>query len=241
MGNLHINCTNCTGEIPVDDINLDRLIAKCRSCNTVFSFANQVETPVLHKAAPALHSGERPEVPMPKSLSIDRTGKSIKMTLSWYNVSVLFLASFCLFWDGFMVMWYLIALTQGEIIMALFGTIHAMIGLGMTYYCIACCFNTTVIELDGAYFRITHGPVPWWGNKELPLSKVKQLYTTERVTRGKHGPNYTYKLNAIMSNGEKEELMSGLSEVEQALFLEQEAERFLGIDDQPVPGEVPRY
>jgi hypothetical protein len=34
--------------------------------------------------------------------------------------------------------------------------------------------------------------------------------------------------------------VSGLAEIEQALFIEQEVERHLGLRDRPMAGEVPR-
>ena len=243
MGQIEVNCPSCQGEIPVEDVNLDRLIGKCRSCNTVFSFANQVSTPAVNQTpVPSQHyGGKRPEVALPKSLQIDKTGKSIKMSIKWFDYSVLFLTFFCCFWDIFMLVWYGIAIFEGIWIMAIFGLLHAGVGVGLTYFCLCSWFNTTEIELDGNYFRITHGPLPWWGNKEMPTSEFVQFFTKEHMTRGKHGPHYTYELYGILKNGGKEKLISGLNSVEQSLFLEQEAERFLGIEDEAVPGEVPRY
>jgi hypothetical protein len=35
-------CPRCGSEIPPDDMNLANLVAQCRQCNEVFSFADQV-------------------------------------------------------------------------------------------------------------------------------------------------------------------------------------------------------
>jgi hypothetical protein len=45
-------------------------------------------------------------------------------------------------------------------------------------------------------------------------------------------------LNAVHTDGSKLQLLRGLTELEQALFLEQRLERFLGIENERIPGEV---
>lgn len=36
-----LTCPGCFASIPPEDINIDRLIAKCRACGTVFDFDNR--------------------------------------------------------------------------------------------------------------------------------------------------------------------------------------------------------
>ena len=95
MGQIDVNCPSCGGEIPVEDVNLDRLVGKCRGCNTVFSFAAKVSTPAPINAAYGAHGalgtlgGKRAEVDMPKNLQIDKSGKSIKMSIKWFDYSTM--------------------------------------------------------------------------------------------------------------------------------------------------------
>ena len=57
---------------------------------------------------------------------------------------------------------------------------------------------------------------------------------------GKHGYSYSYSVQAVIKNGETIELISGLPSKDAALFIEQEIEKYLKIEDEPVRGELPR-
>jgi len=235
-----VRCPSCDAEIPADDVNIERLVAKCRHCNTVFGFAAQLGAEALQQVAPALRTGKRPEVPMPPTISMTSSGKTLEVTLRWFSWTVLALAFFCVFWDGFMVVWYVIALSEGVAVMAVAGLLHLAVGVGLTYFCLASWLNSTRITLDGMYLRIEHGPLPWPGGLELPTSNIEQLFTKQVVHRGKHGPHYSFELHAALRDGSQRKLLSGLSDAEQALYIEQEAERFLGVEDRAVSGEISR-
>jgi hypothetical protein len=59
--------------------------------------------------------------------------------------------------------------------------------------------------------------------------------------RGKHGStSWTYRVNAMLTDGRKIQLMSGLPESDQALYIEQIIEDHLRIADRPVGGEMRR-
>lgn len=136
---MQLTCKQCGAEIPADHINLDRLIAKCSVCNAVFSFAaqfGQSETsPTFNRIA----------VPMPKGFTVDDLGGQLKITRRWFGPKIIALAFFALFWDGFMVVWYGIALWNQIWFMALFGLLHLAVGLGITYYVLAGFVNRTFI------------------------------------------------------------------------------------------------
>jgi len=57
-----------------------------------------------------------------------------------------------------MVVWMSIALNQGQWIMAAFGSIHALVGLGLIYFCVANFLNKTrmerarTLQLTSTYF-----------------------------------------------------------------------------------------
>jgi hypothetical protein len=56
----------------------------------------------------------------------------------------------------------------------------------------------------------------------------------------KNSTSTTYEVYAILQDGARQKLLSGLHEIEQALYIEQEIERFLEIEDRPVRGETAR-
>ena len=85
---------------------------------------------------------------------------------------------------------------------------------------------------------IRHGPLPWPGNHTLNSADIEQLFCQEKFRQGKHGGSYTYEVHAVLTDGTKKELVSGLDDADQAIFIEQQLEDHLGIEDRRVPGEL---
>ena len=135
---MQIHCKQCSTEIPAEHINLDRMIAKCTFCNSVFSFADQVGATV--SAQPI----EKLDVPMPKKFKVNTLGGRLEIARKWFSSKFIALTFFTVFWDGFMIVWFGIALSQGIWIMAAFGTLHGAVGIGLLYYVLAGYLNKTV-------------------------------------------------------------------------------------------------
>ena len=73
----------------------------------------------------------------------------------------------------------------------------------------------------------------------MPADQIQQLYCTAKTSSSRNGTSTAYELHALTSGGEDRKLLK-VDELEQALFIEQEVEKFLGIADVPVRGEIPR-
>ena len=102
-----------------------------------------------------------------------------------------------------------------------------------------CPRSTILVNVDRLSIR--HHPVPWRGNRSLDIGDILQLYCDESyVTKNRTtNPSVTwmYNLNALLADGRKLKLLSGLPK-DQALFLEQQLEEWLGIEPYPVSGEL---
>ncbi len=176
---------------------------------------------------------------------IDESREELSITYRWFSFVHIFLAFFCLIWDGFLVVWYSIAFASfndsggASLIMILFPVLHLAAGVGLTYYTICGFFNRTYLRVDRQRLSISFKPLPWKGQIEFPSREIKQLFVKEKVSRGKNGNSYTYNLCMLSSSGKEKVLLSGdlLGGASQARFLEQKIEHFLGIQDFAVPGE----
>jgi hypothetical protein len=147
---------------------------------------------------------------------------------------------FAIVWDGFLVHWYADAFSmESRSFMALlFPLLHVVAGITITYTAIAGLLNSTVIAVKGEELSITHGPLPWRGNMSIAVNELEQLFCEEKVHRGKNGTTRTYDVSAVLRGGRSVRLLKGLTEVQQALYLEQAIEENLGIIDVDVPGEL---
>ena len=77
---------------------------------------------------------------------------------------------------------------------------------------------------------VKHGPFPWLGNETLSASEIKQLYA--KADESSDGEPDTFAVHAVTHIGMNVQLVSGLDSSEQALFVEQEIEKYLA--DEPV-------
>lgn len=234
---MRLTCEDCGAEIAASDIELKTMLAKCRACDAVFSFASQLGATPPHLATvPAV----RPAIPLPKGVEVFRDGKDLTIERSWFSWSVVPLGAFALFWNGFMAVWFGISISQGLWPMALFGTLHGAVGLAMAYGVLLALFEVTSLEVSKGQLAISHAPLPYPGGQKLDVREIDQLYTKRHVTHGKNSTNVTFELHAVLNDRRHVKLVSGLEDSAQALYLEQELETFLGIEDRPVAGELER-
>lgn len=227
---MNIKCPHCGREVPSADINIQSAMAKCASCNAVFGFADKVPGALL---------ADKRTVEMPRNYTLGTDGADLVITRRWMSAKFVFLLFFCVFWDGFLFFWYSMAFAKGAPLMAiLFPLIHVAVGVGLTYFTIAGFVNRTRINVNPAEIRIKHYPLPWAGNRTVQRAEIEQLFCEEKVSRGKNGSNYSYILSAVTRSGGRLKLVSGLDKPEDALFLEQKIEGYLGISDKAVAGEM---
>jgi len=237
MTTLQLHCKSCGKLIPAQDVNIDKAIAKCQACHAVFRFADGLDG----GAGPA-----RPQVGLPARFTLDNWGPELTITRRWYSHGLWFLVLFCIFWDGFLVMWYTMgigSLVGGEgggmiWVMLLFPILHLAVGVGLTYFVAAAFVNKTVIRVSSGELSVRHGPVPWPGNQTIPIADLKQLFCTESIHRGKNGCHSTYNVEVLKRDATRVKLVASLEELDQALFIEQQVEQQLKIPDERVPGEV---
>lgn len=182
-------------------------------------------------------SQSQPIVPLPAQLEIVYDRDALIIRRKWFSAVAFFLAFFALFWNGFMVVWMTIAISSGAWIMVAFGSIHALVGIGMAYFCLASFLNTTDVSVDPNYLSVRHYPLPWGKNKKVRLHEIQQLYSKEHVSRGKNSTSITYRLYIVTQDGREQRLLSGLQEISQAHFIEREVENIIGLEDIPVSGE----
>jgi hypothetical protein len=116
-------------------------------------------------------------------------------------------------------------------------------GLVSFYWALTSMVNHTSVVVGGGRLTVTRAPLPW-PKRTLGAADIVQLYCMERTHqdrapgRGKSSAVRTYDVLAKRRHERDLLLVTELPDPEQALFLEQEIERALGIRDEPVRGEA---
>ncbi len=229
---MDITCKRCGELIPADDVNLQTMAAKCRSCNAVFSIADQIEPAAGWSPRASL------DVPLPERFQVEHPAGALRISWRWFTPVSIFLIIFAAFWNGFLCIWISAALAAGAGDFALFASLHVLVGIGVAYAALAQILNRTTVDASFGALTVRHGPLPAARNVELSRETIRQLYGVERVRRSRRSTSVTYELQAIKADGGSVAVVKGLETPEQALFLEQELERFLGIKDEAVRGEL---
>ncbi len=186
-----------------------------------------------------------PIIPLPDNLSLHHERDAVIIRRRWFTPSAFLFVFIAFFWNIFAILWLTSALMKGLPLMVIVGLIHAFIGLGLVYFCVASFLNKTDISVDADYLRLRHHPLPWFGTREFRSYEINQLFCKKHVTRSKkRGSNkrsisvVTYRVYLILNNGLKRNLISGLKNKSQAHFIEREIESVLGLENQAVAGEL---
>lgn len=246
---MQLQCKECGRAIAAEDVNINLAIAKCQSCNSVFSFADKLPAPPPAMLA-AAGFRPKPEVAKPARFQLEEWGSDLSISYSWYNHAIWVLVFFCVIWDGFLVVWYGIAFGMFfmggnggggmgwfALLPILFPLLHVAVGVGLTYACIATFLNRTIIRVSAGELSVWSGPMPTWGNRRIPVHEVEQFYVSESISHRKRSTSITYGLSVVLRDKQRLALISSLQSPEEARFLEQKLEQALKIEDQPTPGE----
>ncbi len=237
--NAHqLACKSCGKPVPAEDVNLDKALAKCRLCHAVFDITEIVGREASRAAEEA--------IPKPRRFTIENWGPELVLSWRWYTHALWIAIPFLVIWNGFLVVWYAAAVAAmnddksgiAAYIMLLFPLIHVAIGVGGIYAVLCGFCNRTVIRVSGGELSVRHGPIPYPGNRQIPTADIKQLYCTETIHRGKRSSRTTYNVMVKVREGDKLTLLSGLDDLDQGLYVEQQIEKHLNIQDKRVPGQV---
>ncbi len=240
---MQIQCRSCDAVIPAEDVNLDKVLAKCRQCNAVFDFSAQV------KMAPSAAKAKRDrgEVAMPASFTVEVSGQALQVTRKWARAPAIFFLIFSGFWNT-IVSVFVIGAASGAMkdesgaaagaFIWVFLTPFIAIGIATGYAAIALLLNITVIAVRDGTLNVKHGPIRWPGNRAIAVADLDQLYCAEYVAYTQNRvPQYRTALFALTKAGDRIKLVPGMDAPEQGVYLEQLLERHLGIEDRPVSGE----
>ena len=188
-------------------------------------------------------SNEFTDIGVPEKMQISKNFQHLRIVRKWFDYKFVLLTLFVIFWDAFLVNWYAMAFSSSfqsafDLMFFLFPLIHVAVGIGLTYYVLTGYLNRTLIDVDANSITIKHEPLPFWGNKKVSSKAVVQLYCKKDDFLGARNRYHVFAVHAITRERKNITLLSGLDTSEQALFIEQEIEKFLNIEDKPEKGEI---
>ncbi len=245
-------CPQCSADVPAENVNIDKVVAVCPACNTVFSFDFLTGEATKDKDKAKSKARARHLHP-PDGFKIDeRPDGSWVLSWGWFTPQVFFMTFFVIIWDAFLIFWYRMAFGIGDgfgggpsgfgTLFVLFPLIHVAVGVSLTYNVIATYLNRTYVTLKGDEIKVRSLPLPFpWRENTLPMEDITQLYVKKGGQAGfSFNTSTTYSVMAQRYTANDTVLVGGLNNTTLALFIEQELERYLEIEDEQVFGEVKR-
>ena len=180
-----------------------------------------------------LSETSRPVIAMPPGFSSSRRDNRFEIQWSWRS-------PFAFIFLGFVIAYNLILLKiLSESEFEFFSILFMLGGLVISYIGLAEMFNTTTISADEYWLTVRHSPIPWYPAPTVSSSTIAQLYVSEGFTKSRGGGKTPYYLlYAVLRDDLHQQLSNKLRTIEPALYLEQEFERALHIQDRAVEGEV---
>jgi len=229
------------------------MVAKCRNCNAVFSFAPQnapaentdiksMFEAMMKAANPPDSILQRPSdgrrLEMPKGVITERDFGELRFIIPWRNTRRWgFFLLFTIVWNAILTPFIIVGISTGEWRILLFASLHILVGVSFLMYTLGLMFNKTSIVVTSQGVEIKNGPIPipFNPNRFMAVRDIEQLFVEEYVPSKTNGrPDYTYAVTALTTSAERQRLVGGFSQPGHALYLEQEMETFLNIKDKPV-------
>ncbi len=227
---MHLNCPDCKQDINASDIHLEKTIAKCSECHSVFKFDEELDL-----AVPV-----RPEIFLPKGMDIFELRSEVEIQITWRDTLKSFPLLFTIIWNAMVLPAAIFAIITARPMIILGLSFHLLVGIASLYYLLTTLYNTTFITADSRHLRIEHRPLilPFYPNQDIPVYEIDQIYVKKYVKSHTNGrPDYVFAVEAILIDKSHVRIVKGIQHSDQALYIEQEIERFLAIKDRPVKEE----
>lgn len=229
-----IHCS-CGALVPAEDINLDRMIAKCAACDAVFKF--ELSSPVEDAL----------RIPQPEALRVEREGDTVRLRHRWFEPMLhLPVLGFSVAWMAFLIGWYSM---DNALLFMIFPIVHVAVGLGMLWFVARGLLNRTEIVVTPRRLTGSSGPIPPGKRTSLHREAVIGIFVRENNAKYmKWVPDEkkahakatmrTYSIWVQLTGDREARLATMLRSKPMALFIEQELEELLGLTPQAVYGEV---
>jgi hypothetical protein len=221
-----VRCKNCQAVIDPANIDWERELASCQGCGRLMDLRRERVT-----AAKAPNDPKKPRVRVPVDLPVGMSvasvaGERLVIRRRWLRQKHWFLLF--LFAAAAIYVAYLWA-TVGMNGWLVVGTLFV---LSWNYNIAVMFVNSTTVSANSDAVTVTHGPMPslFGRNRSLEKSNIDQLYAA------KYGA--LYAVFAKLRGGHEVSLVAPLVTADQAVFIEQQLERALGLVDVAVAGEL---
>ena len=166
-------------------------------------------------------------MPIPEKLEVIPAVEGVIIRKRWFSLKYIPMAIFAIVWDAFLFFWYTMAITGDNVpwIMIVFPLGHVAVGFGITYTALCGFVNRTDLHVRHNLIEIRTTPLPWLGNKTVPLDAINSVNVRERA--GQNG--CSYNVMYISHDNREKKLLTGFEFKEQAEYIKMLVDNVLTI------------
>jgi len=227
-----INCPSCTQPIPADNLNIQTNIAKCNSCNGIFSFS---------KAANRLSTEHQlvHEILQPEGVEINHFKEELDISVQqpWGVLETILLSLLPLLlvmFTSFFIERFPANTVTISTLLALWGTSIA----GYIAYFFIRKKHKIYVHIDEKFLSIERRPSKFTKDKMYDIKRIDQIYIKNIISGGTpKGCGIFMIVNDNLIGQQHIELIKSVSRRSIGKYIEQEIEKHLGITDRRVPDE----
>ena len=226
-----ISCPSCAKQVPANDLNIHTNIAKCSSCDVIFSFKKKVE--LLSNQ----HSISQ-EILQPEGVELNYFGDELDISVEqpWGVFEVIFISLFPLL-VLIMTGIFIESFPSTDLTRTFIISFWLTSFIGYIAYFFIRKRHKMYIHIDDHNLHIERRPRKFVKDKKYAVQDIDQVYVKNVMTSGgTKGVGVFMIVNGV--KGQKHvELIKSVNSRSKAKYIEQEIENYLGIPNRKVPDE----
>lgn len=221
---IKVSCPSCDSMVPAEHIDLNSKIGKCSNCQALFS----VEKDLQHLQT---NVKMREKLKRPAGVEIfqfkDELEIEVVQPLSVLQIINLLLSPFVLI---FSILIYFLKGEPGAMGFIIASVLLTAYGI---YYLFRRKEHKIFINIDEDKVSVQRRPNNWTKDQFFNRSEIEQVY----VMQAADGLALCFVIDGI--EGQKHvKVLTRMTNISEAKYMEQEIERYLGITDRVVSGEL---
>jgi len=226
-----ITCPACATNIPADDLNIKTSIAKCNSCDGIFSF--QEEANRLSNEQSISQEIFQPEG---VTLSHFKNELDISVKQPWTNLEKFLLPIFP-FLIMFSPAFFIEMIPPDALNPVILITFLVLSLIGYFVYLFMRRKHKIYIHIDEQHLSVERRPKKFIKDKRYAIQDIDQVYIKNIVSAGTPKGSAIFMIVNEPTGQKHIELISNVDSRSKAKYIEQEIEKYLGIKDRRVPDE----
>lgn len=226
-----VDCPSCAETIPGEHLNIQTNIAKCNSCDIIFSISEQVEK-LSHQ------NDISQELLRPEGVELTHFQDELDISVAspWTNLEVILVSFFPL-----------LVIIITSIFIERFAATTVSVTAVISFWVVSIISyiayffirkkHKTYIHIDDQDLSIEWRPKKFNRDKKYAIEDIDQVYIKSITSSsGTRGVGIFMLVNDVRGQ-RKVELIKSVNSRTKAKYIEQEIERYLGIKDRRVPDE----